>query len=234
MTENMNFINLFLQADIIVKIIIAILLLFSVFSWAVIFNRNLALSKAKKEIKNFETKFWSGEDLNKIYTYSDNHKGQILGLEQIFYSAYKTFLRNREEPQNLKSNERIIKNTARASSIALNKELDDLEGNLSSLATIATLSPYIGLFGTVWGIMNTFIALGAVKQASLQLVAPGIAEALIATAIGLFAAIPALMGYNRLSAKFSKIEQTYDNFSEELLLILDRQAMIDNNANKNL
>ena len=150
-------------------------------------------------------------------------KDDITGTEEIFYAGFTEFARLRKS--NANSPAYIMEGTGRAMRVAVAREVDELETSLPFLATVGSISPYIGLFGTVWGIMHAFIALGEVKQATLSMVAPGIAEALIATAMGLFAAIPAVMAYNRLSNKVSKLEHTYATFSEEFHSILHRQAM---------
>ncbi len=150
--------------------------------------------------------------------------------EQIFYSGFKEFARLHRA--NSHAPEAIVEGASRAMRISMNRELETLETHIPFLGTVGSISPYIGLFGTVWGIMHAFIALGAVKQATLQMVAPGIAEALIATAIGLFAAIPAVMAYNRLNQRVNKLELNYDNFMEEFTAILHRQAFTTSESNK--
>uniref|UniRef100_UPI0004A5033B MotA/TolQ/ExbB proton channel family protein n=1 Tax=Enterobacter asburiae TaxID=61645 RepID=UPI0004A5033B len=152
------------------------------------------------------------------------------GSEQIFYSGFKEFARLHRA--NNHAPEAVVEGASRAMRISMNRELENLETHIPFLGTVGSISPYIGLFGTVWGIMHAFIALGAVKQATLQMVAPGIAEALIATAIGLFAAIPAVMAYNRLNQRVNKLELNYDNFMEEFTAILHRQAFTSTESNK--
>ncbi len=203
MSMDFNFVSLFLEASIVVKAVIIILILFSVLSWAVIFSRSHLLSKARKNSLIFEDRFWSGEDLHRLHE----------GLEK-----------RRDQQDNSDSAEATIQGTSRAMNLALNRELEKLESYIPFLGTVGSVSPYIGLFGTVWGIMHSFMGLSAVKQATLQSVAPGIAEALIATAVGLFAAIPAVMAYNRLNVKLNKLEQNYINFIDEFTTILHRQV----------
>ncbi len=219
-----NFVSLFLEASIVVKVVIAILILFSVLSWGVIFSRSRLLSKARKNSLTFEDRFWSGEDLNRLHEGLDSRRDGLNGSEQIFYVGFKEF--SRLQQANADSPESIIQGTSRAMNLALNRELEKLESYIPFLGTVGSVSPYIGLFGTVWGIMHSFMGLSAVKQATLQSVAPGIAEALIATAIGLFAAIPAVMAYNRLNVKLNKLEQNYINFIDEFTTILHRQVFI--------
>lgn len=162
------------------------------------------------------------KDLHRLHEGLENRRDGLSGSEQIFYVGFKEF--NRLRQANPDSPESIIQGSSRAMNLALNRELEGLENYIPFLGTVGSISPYIGLFGTVWGIMHSFMGLSAVKQATLQSVAPGIAEALIATAIGLFAAIPAVMAYNRLSLKVGKLEQNYVNFIDEFTTILHRQA----------
>ncbi|MDO4627279.1 MAG: protein TolQ [Pasteurellaceae bacterium] len=222
MTAELNFVDLFLKASIIVQLVIVILLAFSIISWTIIIQRSRILTKALKDSSEFEDRFWSGEDLHRLYDGLSNRRDGLTGSEQIFYAGFKEF--SRLQQVNPNAPDAIVKGSARAMNIAMNREVEDLENRIPFLATVASISPYIGLFGTVWGIMHAFMALSGAKQATLQMVAPGIAEALIATAIGLFAAIPAVMAYNRLSLRVNKLEQNYGNFIDEFVSILQRQA----------
>ena len=222
MTADLNFLELFLKASIVVQFVILILVAFSIISWAIIIQRSRILSGALKESSTFEYRFWSGEDLNRLYEGLENRREGLSGSEQIFYVGFKEFSRLKQANPN--APEAIIKGSTRAMNLAMNREIEDLENRIPFLATVASISPYIGLFGTVWGIMHAFMGLSGAKQATLQMVAPGIAEALIATAIGLFAAIPAVMAYNRLSLRVNKLEQNYGNFIDEFTTILHRQA----------
>lgn len=222
MPTEFNLVSLFLEASIVVKIVILILVLFSILSWAVIIQRSRVLTQAKKSALAFEDRFWSGEDLHRLHEGLENRREGLSGSEQIFYVGFKEFIRLQQA--NPDSPEAIIQGSSRAMNLALNREVEQLENYIPFLATVGSTSPYIGLFGTVWGIMHSFMGLSAVKQATLQSVAPGIAEALIATAIGLFAAIPAVMAYNRLSLRVNKLEQGYANFIDEFTTILHRQA----------
>ncbi|EEZ86223.1 tolQ protein [Vibrio harveyi 1DA3] len=223
MTADISILDLFLQASLLVKLVMLTLLGMSIASWAMIIKRSKVLSQASKDAESFEDKFWSGTDLSQLYQKVKGRKEDITGTEEIFYAGFTEFARLRKS--NANSPAYIMEGTGRAMRVAVAREVDELETSLPFLATVGSISPYIGLFGTVWGIMHAFIALGEVKQATLSMVAPGIAEALIATAMGLFAAIPAVMAYNRLSNKVSKLEHTYATFSEEFHSILHRQAM---------
>jgi biopolymer transport protein TolQ len=218
----MSVLDLFLEASFVVQFIMLLLLAASVVSWTFIFQRTTALKKASNEVKEFEESFWSGADLNKLYA-ELAEKPDLSGCSLIFCSGFKEYVRLRKTASI--APESITDGTYRAMRIAMSREIDELEQRLPFLATVGSISPYIGLLGTVWGIMTAFIALGQVKQATLQMVAPGIAEALIATAIGLFAAIPAVIAYNRFSNQVEKIENTYGNFMEEFSAILHRQSL---------
>ncbi len=189
-----------------------------------IFQRRQALNIAKQQLKEFEDKFWSGADLSKLYN-EVSTKNQIEGIESLFVAGFKEFARLRKS--HIDNPQIIVDATHRAMRVALSREVDSLEAHLPFIATVGSVSPYIGLFGTVWGIMNSFIGLGSVQQATLSMVAPGIAEALIATAMGLFSAIPAVMAFNRFSHKVEKLENSYGNFMEEFASILQRQTAIE-------
>lgn len=219
----MNIVDLFYSASFLVQLIMLLLLLCSVVSWAIIIQRGLTLRKAKQQVDSFDNTFWSADDLNTLYNELNKNKARIHGTELIFYTGFKEFSRLYQINPNMPN--AALEGATRAMRLSMNRELDSLDRYISLLGTIGSISPYVGLFGTVWGIMNSFIALGAVKQATLQMVAPGIAEALIATAIGLFTAIPAVIAYSRLSLRVGGIEQNYSNFTDELLAILQRQAV---------
>lgn len=222
MPTEFNLLSLFLEASIVVKVVIFILIVFSIISWAIIIQRSKVLACAKKESLAFEDRFWSGEDLHRLSDGLEKRRDALTGSEQIFYVGFKEY--NRLQRLNTGAPEAIIQGSTRAMNLALNREVEQVENYIPFLATVGSISPYIGLFGTVWGIMHSFMGLTAVKQATLQSVAPGIAEALIATAIGLFAAIPAVMAYNRLSLQVAKLEQNYVNFIDEFTSILHRQV----------
>jgi len=216
--------ELVLEASLLVKFVMLVLLGFSVACWAMIFQRRQALNLAKQQLKAFEDKFWSGADLSKLYN-EISAKSETQGIESLFVAGFKEFARLRKS--HIDNPQTIVDATHRAMRVALSREVDNLEVHLPFMATVGSISPYIGLFGTVWGIMNSFIGLGSVQQATLAMVAPGIAEALIATAMGLFAAIPAVMAFNRFSHKVEKLENSYGNFMEEFASILQRQTAIE-------
>ncbi|PCI52215.1 MAG: protein TolQ [Gammaproteobacteria bacterium] len=224
MSAEFSIFELVLEASLLVKFVMLVLLGFSVACWAMIFQRRQALNTAKKQLKAFEDKFWSGADLSKLYN-EVSAKNEIQGIESLFVAGFKEFARLRKS--HINNPQVIVDATHRAMRVALSREVDSLEVHLPFMATVGSISPYIGLFGTVWGIMNSFIGLGSVQQATLAMVAPGIAEALIATAMGLFAAIPAVMAFNRFSHKVEKLENSYGNFMEEFASILQRQTAIE-------
>ena len=224
MSAEFSIFELVLEASLLVKFVMLVLLGFSIACWAMIFQRRQVLNLAKKQLKSFEDKFWSGADLSKLYS-EISAKNQIQGIESLFVAGFKEFARLRKS--HIDNPQIIVDGTHRAMRVALSREVDSLETHLPFMATVGSISPYIGLFGTVWGIMNSFIGLGAVQQATLAMVAPGIAEALIATAMGLFAAIPAVMAFNRFSHKVEKLENSYGNFMEEFASILQRQTVIE-------
>ncbi|WP_068992281.1 protein TolQ [Kangiella sediminilitoris] len=218
----MTIAGLFLDASFLVQAIMVLLLLISVVSWALIFQRSGVLNTAARKSKQFEDRFWSGVDLSQLSSELTAGNKTARGLESLFIAGYREFMRLRQ--QKGVSPEAVMDGTHRAMRVAHSREVEKLEQNLSFLATVGSVTPYIGLFGTVWGIMNSFIALGSVKQATLAMVAPGIAEALIATAMGLFAAIPAVIAYNRFTNRLQRIETQYENFLEEFSGILHRKA----------
>ncbi|MCM2679696.1 protein TolQ [Echinimonas agarilytica] len=224
MSAEISIFGLFLEASVLVQLVMLTLLGLSVVSWAMIFQRSRIYQVAQTRLGKFEDKFWSGLDLNRLYQ-EVNSRSDVVGLEKIFQSGFKEFVKLRRVSQ--RDAGQALEGTRRAMRVALSREVDKLEVHLPFLATVGSTSPYIGLFGTVWGIMNAFIALGAVQQATLQMVAPGIAEALIATAMGLFAAIPAVIAYNRFSTRVEKLENAYINFADEFLSILQRQTVGD-------
>ncbi len=221
MSAELSFFDLFLQASLLVKAVMLTLLGFSIACWTMIFQRRKALRAAREQLQNFEDKFWSGTDLSKLYN-EVSARTYIHGIESLFLAGFKEFARLRKS--NINSPQAVVDGTHRAMRVALSREVDELETHLPFMATVGSISPYIGLFGTVWGIMNSFIAIGAQEQATLAQVAPGIAEALIATAMGLFAAIPAVMAYNRFTHHVEKLENSYGNFMEEFSSILHRQT----------
>lgn len=221
MGADQSLISLFWNASFIVKIVMLILLSASIVSWALIFQRWKVFAHAQKINDDFEDTFWSGVDLGKLYQRFATPRAEISGAVSIFVAGFKEFMRLRKQAAEPSA---IMEGAERAMRVAMSRETNRLEAHLPFLATVGSVSPYIGLFGTVWGIMNSMRALGSVQQASLQMVAPGIAEALIATAIGLFAAIPAVIAYNRYSNLLQSLLNNYATFLEEFSSILHRQA----------
>lgn len=229
--SGINFVDLILEASVLVQLVMLALVGMSIMSWAIIFQRKKAISDALLNAKRFEQKFWSGIDLSKLYN-EISSRSSATGIEALFVAGFKEFARHKKT--SFQSASIVMEGTHRSMRVALSREIEKLESSLSFLATVGSISPYIGLFGTVWGIMNAFIALGEVKQATLQMVAPGIAEALIATAMGLFAAIPAVIAYNRFANSVEKLESHYINFTEEFANILHRQAATQIEAKANV
>lgn len=211
-----------IHASFVVKIVMLVLLFASIASWAIIIQRIFLLKQTRREIKKFRAHFWSGIDLSNLFNQLSANKNHLTGLSSIFHAGFAEFTRLREQ-FNL-SPQAMMEGTQRAMRIAQTRETENLEQHLSFLATVGSTSPYIGLFGTVWGIMTSFRALGTVQQATIAMVAPGISEALIATAMGLFAAIPAVIAYNRFSSELEHITQSYDTFQEEFSNLLHRQV----------
>jgi len=222
MTEALNPLDLVINASLIVQIVLLLLLVASIVSWSIMLRKRAELNQARNDADRFEEMFWSGGDLTAMYRSIEQDRRITRGMESIFESGFREFSRLRQQG-NIASAQ-LIEGSRRGMRVALLKESDRLEHSLSMLATIGSTSPYVGLFGTVWGIMNAFHGLGNVQQATLAMVAPGIAEALIATAMGLFAAIPAVIAYNRYADQVSRVELRYDTFVEELLTILQRHA----------
>lgn len=212
--------HLIVTADPIVKFVMLVLLAASVWSWTVIFQRVAVLRKARVEAKKFEKQFWSGADLTELYQGLHRQKASLRGMESLFYNGFGQFLKAREGRY---SNDVFTSSLARSLRVSLADEADHLEKGVSMLATLGSVSPFVGLFGTVWGIMGSFQALAGVSQATLSMVAPGISEALIATAMGLFVAIPAVVAYNRFTANTDRLLTQYENFEDELTNILERQ-----------
>jgi biopolymer transport protein TolQ len=222
MSAEMSVIGLLLEASIPVQIVMVILIGASLVSWSIIFTKRRLIRKTKSASDDFETSFWSGGDLNTLYQSCARQKGGSVGMAGIFESGFREF--NRASQQGDISADRLVEECRRAMRVAQMREVDRLEQSLATLATIGSTSPYVGLFGTVWGIMGAFMGLANVQSATLAVVAPPIAEALIATAMGLFAAIPAVVAYNRYADKVVRLEYRYDGFSEEFSSILQRHA----------
>ncbi|MFQ5660266.1 MAG: protein TolQ [Gammaproteobacteria bacterium] len=222
MSTDLSFLQLSINASLPVQMVLLILLIASLISWAMIFNKFKMLKNARREANLFEERFWSADDLAPLYHRINGKRYHPAGMEKIFESGFKEFARLRNQ-DGIKP-AAILEGAQRAMRVTLNREVELLETHLSFLATVGSTSPYIGLFGTVWGIMNSFMALGNVHQATISMVAPGIAEALIATAMGLFAAIPAVIAYNRYSNDVERLINRYDTFLEEFSSILHRHA----------
>ena len=221
MDNELSIVKLVLNASLPVQIVMAMLLFASLFSWSIIFRKRSLLSRMHDEAETFENSFWKGGDLTALYRQIES-RGGATGMSSIFEFGFREFARLKQGggiPA-----DQLLDGARRAMRVGQLKEIERLEESLANLATIGSTSPYVGLFGTVWGIMSSFIALGGVQQASLAMVAPGIAEALIATAIGLFAAIPAVIAYNRYADQVSRLELRYDAFMEEFSTILQRYA----------
>lgn len=219
---NMSIVELVRGASPMVQIVLALLALASIASWAVIFRKYGELRRSRVAAEKFEEDFWSGGDLTVMFRTIESNRKQTLGMERIFESGFREFGRMRQQAGMTAA--QLIEGSRRAMRIALLKETDRLENSLAMLATTGSISPYVGLFGTVWGIMAAFQGLGQVQQATIAMVAPHISEALVATAMGLFAAIPATMAYNRYADQVSRLELRFDTFVEELSTILQRYA----------
>ncbi len=222
MNADMSILRLVMNASLVVQIVMLILLLASMFSWAVIYGKSSQYRKSRKSSRLFENEFWGSGDITDIYSRVNSNRGRLTGMERIFAAGYSEFGRLRRQTADVDD---VMDGSRRAMRIAISREQESVESNLTFLATVGSTSPYIGLFGTVWGIMNSFTALGNVQQATLAMVAPGIAEALIATAIGLFAAIPAVIFYNKLSTEADRTLNRYDTFADEFSTVLHRQAI---------
>lgn len=222
MTGNLSMIDLIFEASLVVQLVMLALLAASVGSWAIILQKRKVLKQAIEGSDSFEASFWSGGDLGAIYRDVTRSGEAPVDMAGLFEAGFREFRRLNE--QGGLSAAQVVEGAQRAMRVAQMREMDRLEHNLSILATIGSTSPYVGLFGTVWGIMNAFIGLGNVQSATLAVVAPAIAEALIATAMGLFAAIPAVIAYNRYADQASRLEVRYDGFAEEFAAILQRHA----------
>ena len=225
MNEELSLWELVLNASFVVQLVMLLLFMASVVSWGMIVQRALLLRRAKQQLLGFEQTFWSGIDLSQLYRDGSSRleNGERLeGVENLFRAGFKEFTRLRQQ-EGIDS-DAIMEGAQRAMRVALSREEEHLERHLPFLATVGSTSPYVGLFGTVWGIMHSFRGLANVHQATLATVAPGISEALIATAMGLFAAIPAVIAYNRYSARVETLIANYETFAEEFSSILHRQA----------
>ncbi len=222
MNYDATLLNYFLNASLVVKCVMLILISASIFSWTYILQRSFYLKNIGKSANLFEQAFWSGEALSKLYALGERHKGSLQGVEAIFIAGFHEFLQFRKQAG--ASLSQVMENTRRAMQVAQMRQQDELERHLPFLAIVGSTSPYVGLFGTVWGIMQAFRALANVQQATISMVAPGIAEALIATALGLFAAIPAVIAYNRFITDIGRLMNRFDAFQAELTNVLIRDS----------
>ncbi|MEH0165671.1 protein TolQ [Paucibacter sp. JuS9] len=221
MNQDLSIVSLILHASFTVKLVIAALLAVSLASWSVIFSKLISLSKIKTSNEAFEQEFWSGKNLNELFsTVSAKQNGAP--LERIFVAGMREFLKLRE--RRVAEPSALLDGARRAMRASFQRELDAMESHLSFLASVGSVSPYVGLFGTIWGIMHAFVGLSNLTQVTLATVAPGIAEALVATAIGLFAAIPAVLAYNRFARQIDRSAITLETFIEEFSNILQRNA----------
>ena len=221
-SHDLTIVSMIVNASIVVKVVMAILLMASMLSWTYIFMKMFAIRRARRQADDFEREFWGGTDLVGLYQRASSGRYSATGMERIFEAGFKEFLKLKGRPGADIST--LLDGTRRAMKATYQREIDTLESHLSFLATVGSVSPYIGLLGTVWGIMNAFRGLSNVAQATLSQVAPGIAEALVATAMGLFAAIPAVIAYNRFSHDIDRIANRFESFMEEVSNILQRQA----------
>jgi biopolymer transport protein TolQ len=223
---DLSIIALVMKASLIVKVVMGLLVLASMYSWTIILFKRAILKRARKDLLAFEKRFWSGADLGELYKRisSQSQRERLTGMEAIFEAGFREFIHLRK--QGGLDAMSIVEGAQRAMRVSLNREYENLESHLSFLATVGSTSPYVGLFGTVWGIMNSFQHLGTSATASIGDVAPGIAEALVATAFGLFAAIPAVIAYNRFANDLERVMARYDNFVEEFSTVLQRQAKV--------
>ncbi|BBB29458.1 protein TolQ [Neptunomonas japonica] len=221
MGEQLSIWSLVVNASTVVQVVMAILVLASFISWVMIFQRFAVIRKTTSALRSFEDRFWSGIDLGQLYREITDSGTKISGAETIFCAGIKEYTRMTQQKNY--DPDAVMDGVQRSMRVALAREEEKLDQNLPFLATVGSTSPYIGLFGTVWGIMNSFRGLANVHQATLASVAPGISEALVATAIGLFAAIPAVIAYNRFSAKSEWLMNNYENFADEFSSILHRR-----------
>jgi len=223
MTQDLDIWTLVLQASPLVKVVMALLVVVSFMSWMFIFQKWFSIRRAGAQTDKFEREFWSGNDLNALYQGAVNNRHSIGSLERVFEAGFREFAKLRGQRGTDPSD--MVDGARRAMRATFQREMDFLERHLSFLASAGSVSPYVGLFGTVWGIMHAFRSLANVQQATLAQVAPGIAEALIATALGLFAAIPAVVAYNRYSHDIERLSIRFESFMEEFSNILHRQAV---------
>jgi biopolymer transport protein TolQ len=222
-SADLSILTLVTQATLVVQLVMALLMLISLASWTSIFSKALAISRTRRDTEAFERRFWSGSDLHHLFQTASNPGHKTVALERIFEAGMAEFLKLRGSRSGEVDRQAMLEGAQRAMRAGYQREMDVLESRLAFLASAGSVSPYIGLFGTVWGIMHAFTGLSTLQQASLAQVAPGIAEALIATAIGLFAAIPAVVAYNRFAHDIDRLANRFETFIEEFSNILQRQ-----------
>lgn len=220
MNDN-SLLALITNASIPVQLVLLILLFASIFSWALMYVKRGYIKQSQAEAGTFEGRFWSGINLSDLFSQLSVRQEKRFGMESIFENGFREFARARKAELD---DSAVVRSAHRAMKVSMSREIEQLDSNLSFLATVGSVSPYVGLFGTVWGIMESFRALAGVQQATLAMVAPGISEALIATAMGLLAAIPAVIAYNKFSTDVDAMVVRYENFLEEFTGILQRQA----------
>ena len=223
-TQDLSFIALISNAHVLVQLIMALLLALSVLSWTYIFRKLFAIRAARSQTEQFERSFWAGGNLHTLHQSASSQRDQSGPLARIFEAGMGEFIKGKQAARDVNDMGPVLDGSRRAMRAAFQRELDALDIHLNFLASVGSVSPYIGLLGTVWGIMNAFRGLANVQQATLAVVAPGIAEALIATAIGLFAAIPAVVAYNRFTHDIARLANRCESFVEEFSNILQRQA----------
>jgi biopolymer transport protein TolQ len=222
--QDISFIDLISNAHILVKLIMALLFAVSLFSWTYIFRKVFTLRAARRQTEQFERSFWAGGNLHTLHQSASSQREQSGPLARIFEAGMGEFIKGKQASRDALDVNAVLDGARRAMRAAFHRELDSLDTHLNFLASVGSVSPYIGLLGTVWGIMNAFRGLASVQQATLATVAPGIAEALIATAIGLFAAIPAVVAYNRFTHDIDRLAIRFESFVEEFSNILQRQS----------
>jgi biopolymer transport protein TolQ len=224
MNQDLSIVNLILNASLVVQLVVALLLLISISSWSAIFKKRMVLRRVKALNDEFEREFWSGASLNDLFADATQNRKTKGPMERIFANGMNEYQKLRE--RRLTDHGTLIDGVRRAMRASYQRELDAIEANLAFLASVGSVSPYVGLFGTVWGIMHAFIGLSALTQVTLATVAPGIAEALVATAIGLFAAIPAVVAYNRFAHDIDRVANLLETFIEEFSNILQRNLSV--------
>ena len=222
MNQDLSILQLILHASFVVQLVIALLMTISIASWAAIFRKYFALKRVKRLNDQFETEFWSGTSLNELASAAKKNDPNAGPMERIFASGMREYQKLRE--RRIDDNSALLDGARRAMRASFQRELDAIETNLSFLASVGSVSPYVGLFGTVWGVMHSFTGLASLQQVTLATVAPGIAEALVSTAIGLFAAIPAVVAYNRFARDIDRIAIKLETFIEEFSNILQRNV----------